>query len=160
MAHELAIPVVGGGRALGSGSRAARLGFDAFARVPADVAEILRTWQSGAPELATAPPAIPEHDALHTHGRTLVAAALATTEGPALPSPALFDELQRVVLAVEAALLVAEPSLIDDHVGWLRETGPRHGLPLGMIDAALVALADQMNEGLERPGRTLRAALD
>ena len=42
-------------------------------------------------------------------------------------APVLAEELQRVLQVVESALLVEEPALIEEHVQWLRDTGPAHG---------------------------------
>ena len=126
-AHELAIPVVGGGRALPTRRRATRLGFDALALVPGDAVTILRTWEESRPsDLVPAPAPIPEHGAFASRGHALVAAAMpASTVGDT--APALADELQRVLQVVESALLVDELALIEEHVQWLRDTGPAHG---------------------------------
>ena len=74
-------------------------------------------------------------------------------------APALADELQRVLQVVESALLVEEPALIEEHVEWLRDTGPAHGFERALVDAALAALAAAMNGDLQRAGSALRAAL-
>ena len=64
VAHDLAIPVVGGGRALPTTDRATRLGLDALAHVPSDAVQILRSWALSPPShLAVAPGPIPEHAA-------------------------------------------------------------------------------------------------
>ena len=158
-AHELGIPVVGGGRALLTRRRATRLGFDALALIPGDAVEILRTWKESRPvELAPAPAPVPERGAFASHGHALVAAAIpASTVGDT--APALADELQRVLQVVESSLLVEEPELIEEHVRWLRDTGPAHGFDGAVVAAALDALADAMNGSLQRAGNALRAAL-
>ena len=74
-----------------------------------------------------APGPIPEHVAFASRSHALVAAAMAATSTSATATPALADELQRVLQVVESALLVEEPALIEEHVAWLRETGPAHG---------------------------------
>ena len=141
-AHELAIPVVGGGRALPTRRRATRLGFDALALLPGDAVTILRTWEESPPgDLAPTPDPVPERGAFASRGHALVAAAMpASTVGDT--APALADELQRVLQVVESALLVDEPALIEEHVQWLRDTGPAHGFERPLVDAALDALAD------------------
>jgi methanogenic corrinoid protein MtbC1 len=158
-AHELAIPVLGGGRALPTVRRATRLGFDALAVVPGDAVNILRIWEESPPQdLASAPTSIPERGAFASRGHALVAASMpASTVGDA--APALADELQRVLQVVESALLVEEPALIEEHVRWLRETGPAHGFERAVVDATLDALAEAMNGNLQRAGSALRAAL-
>jgi methanogenic corrinoid protein MtbC1 len=161
--HELDIPVVGGGRALPTHERATRLGFDALAHVPGDAVKILRAWELSPPgSLNPAPGPIPERVAFATRSHALVAAAMAamaaTTVGDA--TPALAEEMQRVLQVVESALLVEEPALIEEHVAWLRETGPAHGFSRASVDEVLAALAGAMNGDLQRAGAVLREALD
>ncbi len=160
-AHELAIPVVGGGRALATTERATRLGLDAHAWVPADAVDVLRTWSLSPPShLAKAPSPVPEHGLLLHRSHALVAAALeATTSGDA-DRPALGEELQRVLQIVESALLVDEAELIREHVRWLLDTGPAHGFERAHVRDALEALAGAMSDELSRAGTALRAALD
>jgi len=160
-AHELAIPVVGGGRALATHDRATRLGFDALARVAGDAVQILRAWELSPPgHLAPAPGPIPERAAFAYRCHVLVTSAIeASTVGDSV-APALTEELQRVLQVVESALLVEEPALIGEHVQWLRDTGPAHGLERSFIDTALETLADAMDSDLQRAGMALRAALD
>ncbi len=160
-AHELAIPVVGGGRALTTHERAARLGFDAIARLPGDAVEILRTWEQAPPDqLVTAPGPIPEHAALIAQRHTLVSAAVNATMAADTMPAVLVEELDRVLQVIESALLVEEPALIADHVQWLRETGPAHGFARTASDAALAGLADAMSGELQRVGEALHVALN
>jgi methanogenic corrinoid protein MtbC1 len=160
VAHELGIPVVGGGRALVTQERATRLGFDALARVPGDAVRILGAWELSPPErLNAAPGPIPERAAFAAHSHALVGAAMAASTLGGTAAPALADELQRVLQVVESALLVEEPALIEEQVQWLRDTGPAHGFERPSVDAALEALADTMSGDLQRAGNALRAAL-
>ncbi len=159
-AHELGIPVVGGGRALPTHERATRLGLDALAHVPSDAFRILREWELSPPLLAVAPGPIAERPAFARRGHALVGAATEASANGDTAALDLGDELQRVLQVVESALLVEEPALIEEHVQWLHETGPAHGFTLARIDAALAALADAMNDDLQRAGSALRAALN
>jgi methylmalonyl-CoA mutase cobalamin-binding subunit len=160
-AHELAVPVLGGGRALATQDRATRLGVDALAHVPGDAVQILRAWElSGPGHLAAAPGPVPEHAALVSRGNALVTTAIETSAIGDTPAPALAEELQRVLQVVESALLVEEPALIEEHVQWLRATGPAHGFERSYIDAALAGLANAMNGDLQRAGTALHGALD
>jgi methanogenic corrinoid protein MtbC1 len=159
-AHDAGIPVVGGGRVLAVGDRAARLGVDALAQSPRDAQEVLRAWELSPPDhLATAPAPIPEHALLSHRRNALVATALdAATNGDGGELD-LADELQRVLGVVEGSLLIDDPDLLRGHVRWLQETGPAHGFARPMVDAALVALAEGMTLDLGRAGETLRVAL-
>ena len=48
-AHEVGVPVIGGGRALPRRCARARLGFDALALVPGDAVRILQAWEQSRP---------------------------------------------------------------------------------------------------------------
>ena len=69
------------------------------------------------------------------------------------------EELARVLHVVEGALLLDEPGLLDEHIQWLRDTGPAHGVPQASLDDALSALATAIDGDLERAGHLLAAAL-
>jgi methanogenic corrinoid protein MtbC1 len=159
-AHDLGIPVLGGGRGLASHDRATRLGLDALARLPGDAVRILRAWEVARPDrLAASPDPIPECAAFARRSHALVSAVIGagtTGDGATL---AIADELHRLLQIVEGALLLREPGVLDEHVRWLRDTGPSHGFPLTDIDAALAALADAMNGDLQRAGAALRSSL-
>lgn len=158
-AHGVGVPVLGGGRALGDGSRAARLGMDAFARTPAAAVGQFRAWEASRPEhLAPAVEPIPEHDHLLERAPALLAAAL---DGfPLASSPvAIGDELTRLLAIVEAAILLDEPQMIDEHLSWLRDTGAAHGVGTGELDASLRTLAGAMDGDLQRAGEFLRCAI-
>ena len=159
-AHDLGIPVVGGGRVLATHERAKRLGLDALARLPGDAVRILRAWELSPPDrLAAAPDPIPERAAFAHRSHALVSEAIDAGTTLDTATPALAEELHRVLQIVEGALLVQEPAVIAEYVQWLRDTGPAHGFALAAIDTALAALADSMSGGLQRAGMALRAAL-
>ena len=62
---------------------------------------------------------------------------------------------------VESALLVEEPALIEEHVEWLRDTGPAHGFePRACRRRARRRSPRAMNGDLQRAGSALRDALD
>ncbi len=161
VAHDLAIPVVGGGRALPTTDRAVRLGLDALAHVPGDAVRVLRSWALSPPShLAEAPRPVPEHAAFVHRRHALVAAAIEATRNGDTAAPVLGEELQRVLQVVESALLIEEANLIDEHVQWLLDTGPAHGFERAHVTTALAALADAMNGELQRAGTALRGALN
>lgn len=158
-AHGVGVPVLGGGRALGDGTRAAPLGMDAFARTPAEAVGQLRRWEASRPDrLAPTVEPIPEHDHLLERAPALLAAAL---DGFPLASSrvAIGDELTRLLAIVEAAILLDEPEMIDEHLSWLRDTGAAHGVDTGELDASLRTLAGAMDGDLQRAGEFLRCAI-
>ena len=161
VAHELGIPVVGGGRALPTADRASRLGIDALAHVPGDAVRILRSWELSPPDrLAVAPAPVAEHAALVRLSHALIAGAIDATTNADTTTAGHVEELRRVLQVVESSLLLREPVLVEEHVQWLHETGPVHGFASADIDAALAALADAMDGDLQRAGTALRTALD
>ncbi|HET6877796.1 MAG TPA: cobalamin-dependent protein [Jatrophihabitans sp.] len=161
VAHDLGIPVLGGGRALATEDRATRLGVDALARLPGDAVRVLRAWEIAPPDRFTATPEpIPETAAFVQRSHALVSAAIEPgTAGDSAAPFALADELHRVLQVVEGALLLREPVVIDEQVHWLRATGPARGFARADIDAALAALADAMSGDLQRAGAALRSSL-
>ena len=161
VAHELGIPVVGGGRALPTADRASRLGIDALAHVPGDAVRILRSWELSPPDrLAVAPGPVAEHAALVRLGHALIAGAIDATTDANGTTAGHVEELRRVLQVLESSLLLDEPVLVAEHVQWLHETGPVHGFATADIDAVLGALADAMDGDLQRAGTALRTALN
>ncbi len=158
-AHRLGVPVLGGGGALATPERAARLGVDGFSMSGRQAVELLRAWEQVPPPLAVAAQPIPEHDVLAEHGAAIVASALAASPSRGAPEFALVDELWRMLHVIESSLLVDEPALAADHIDWLRTTAPAHGLERACIDVALDALAATLESGVPRAGRRLRQAL-
>ncbi len=158
-AHDLGIPVVGGGRALGTSARAERLGIDALVQRPGDAIAVLRAWEHSPREhLGAATTPVPEHRHFVERSGALVTAALTATQAnTAEPFPRA--ELHRVLPAIEGCLLLADPGVLDEHVQWLYATGPAHGFDSSDIDAALSALAAAMDEELGRAGHALRDAI-
>ena len=145
VAHEASVPVVAGGQAFGGREALARrLGADAFAPTPTGALEVLRAWEVAPPgALAPAPPPVPERDALR---RAMIG----------LPPGALTEEMERLLAVVESALLVDEPTLVADHLAWLRETAPVYGIEVREIDDAVRRLHDAIPADLERPRALLR----
>ena len=158
-AHGVGVPVLGGGRALRNQSRASRLGTDAFATTPREAVEQLRAWETSRPErLAPAVEPILEHDRLVERGPELINAAL---EGfpSAASRTAIGEDLTRVLAIVEAAILLDEPELIDEHLAWLRDSSAAHGIARTTLDASLRTLAGAMDDELQRAGEFLRCAI-
>jgi methanogenic corrinoid protein MtbC1 len=158
-AHAYDVPVVAGGRALASEDRAARIGADAYAVAPRDVVGVLQRWRATPPRtLRGVPDPVPERESFQRRAPALIAAALAGV-APAGRERAFAAELDRLLQAVESALLVDDDQLLYDHVDWLRETGPAHGFARADVDAVLHEAARQMTGDLARAGAALGRAL-
>lgn len=158
-AHGVNVPVLGGGRALRNASRATRLGIDAFAATPREAVQQLRAWETSRPDrLAPAVEPIVEHDRLAERGPGLISAAL---DGfPAAASRAeIGGDLGRVLAIVEAAIMLDEPEIIDEHLSLLRDTSTAHGVDRTLLDATLRNLAGAMDGDLQRVGEFLRCAI-
>ena len=158
-AHDVGVPVLGGGRALRDLSRATRLGIDAFATTPREAVEQLRAWETSRPKrFAPGVEPIREHDRLVERGPVLINAALAGF--PTVASrTAVGEDLTRVLAIVEGAILLDEPELIDEHLTWLRDTSATHGIARTTLDTALRTLAEAMDDELQRAGEFLRCAI-
>jgi methanogenic corrinoid protein MtbC1 len=141
VAHEHGVPVVAGGRALPRPEWAERLGVDGHARSARDAAAILEAWaEAGPPPLRLAPEPIPEHDALHRRWVQFVADAIATAGDHTDRPDRLADEMRRVLLVAEAAVLLDEPAILHEHLEWLRTFGPLHGISREAITLSVPAL--------------------
>ena len=125
---EVGVPVIGGGRALPTEVRAARLGLDALARFPRDA------WTSCGPGSSHTPIVsssrrhpIPDTNVPARRCHALIATVMRASANGEAAGMALAEELHRVVQVVEGALLLGESDLIDEQVDWLHHTGAAHG---------------------------------
>jgi len=158
-AHRLDLPVVGGGRAVGSNNRGLRLGLDALAASTAEAVAVLRDWETRPPAvLASAPEPVPEARELGRRRPWLVAASLDGAGDVGDRAGALGDEIARVLDVAEGAVLLDEPAVLGEHVEWLRATSAAHGVPEAILEAALTSLATALDTGLARVAATVRAA--
>jgi methanogenic corrinoid protein MtbC1 len=135
VAHTRRVPVVLGGRAIGDGSIAARLGADGHAATATAAADLLDRWRDALPATpAGGAPPHPECAALERHRYALLAAAF-PPDAPELPGR-VRDEFVRIIDIAQGALLLGEPGLVADHLAFLYELGsePDHVAPA--IDAA------------------------
>jgi methanogenic corrinoid protein MtbC1 len=160
VAHDVGIPVLLGGAALMRAERAGRLGADAFALGPRDAMATLERWQDE-PVVAfgTTPEPSSEAAFLRLRMHALVAASLAGHDSvPVEGDLRLGDEIERLLLVIEAGLLLDEPELVAQQVSWLRELGPAHGVSPDVVDAAIDQLAVALEEHAPRSEALLRAS--
>ncbi len=66
----------------------------------------------------------------------------------------LAEELNRIVLVVQGALTLGDPTLLAEHVVALRSADRAHGLAPQLVDASIAALAGAMDDQL-RESRAL-----
>lgn len=150
IAHAQGLPVIVGGRALGAdGTRAARLGADAWAETADEAAVILRQWRvEGAPDQRTA--ASPDVRALHMMDRA-TAVAQATFAGLVARFPPMADydsdQLARThedltfnVQFLAAALLTSDSTVFTEYLDWLQNLLAGRGVPATALPAGLSAL--------------------
>ncbi len=116
-AHRARVPVLSGGSGFGpNGIWAYAVGADAWVASPREIDGVLRSWE---PDIETAEqlalPEPPEVAVIERHRHDILAAAIATLDNPDRRLP---DELSLLLHAVEAALLVDDPSLLSDFTTW------------------------------------------
>ncbi|HSP29013.1 MAG TPA: diguanylate cyclase [Ilumatobacteraceae bacterium] len=150
IAHEQGLPVVVGGRALGAdGTRAARLGADAWAETADEAAVILQQWRiEGAPGQRTA--ASPDVRALHMmdHATAIAQASFAELAAEFPPMAAYnSDQIARThedlafnVQFLAAAVLTSDSTVFTEYLDWLRTLLDSRGVPGTALPAGLSAL--------------------
>ncbi len=159
-AHRVGVPVLGGGRALRNVDRATRLGVDAFAPNAAEAVTRFRAWTTAPPEhLAPTLEPIIEHHRLAARGPTLIAAALDRSAITESSRTAMAEDLARLLAIVEAAILLDDAAIIDEHLAWLRDTSAAHGIDRNHVDRTIRDLADALDGDLLRAGEFLRCAI-
>lgn len=154
-AHLAGLPALVGGAAFGShGRRAAAIGADGWAADAAGAAAVLSAWVRRPPERG------------ETDGRLVRAPAVPLAQRvarvlAALPSPTALtglgpveDLVREVLLALDAAVALADPSIVVDELAWadeavrMRSSG---GDVVGGVVAAVLAT--------EAPSQAIREAL-
>jgi methanogenic corrinoid protein MtbC1 len=132
-AHEAGVPVLVGGRALGTDdARARAIGADAWAASPSDVDTILRTWHPdpAAAELAVADTA--EVELLEDVRLQVVSAATELTRSSdrtGATHRGSGSDLQLLYDGLLGALLVAEPGLLGELAVWHDHLHAHHATP-------------------------------
>lgn len=137
------VPVLVGGAGVGAEGRwALRLGATRWAPDPGAAAALLASdaW----PRFVDAAPPLdlPDDDAqqLRRQGASLADAAVGTGS-PAYPLGRERDDLRLVLRFLSAALLVDDPSLLEEFLGWLRDTLAHQQLPVRQLSAAMDRLS-------------------
>lgn len=156
VAHDAGVPVIGGGRALGSDERrAAALGIDLWAPSAVAAADLLR--EPARADLRASSADIGAAAELALHRSELVAAALDAL-ADRLPVMRSFsaDQLERtredvayILRFAEASLLTGDPRLFDEFLRWLDELLVARGLAPGTLARSLHVLVD-VSRGHER----------
>jgi methanogenic corrinoid protein MtbC1 len=150
IAHFRGVPVIVGGRALGTdGVRAERLGADAWALTAEQAAIILKRWRlEGPPSLRVS--TSPDLRALHMieHATEIAQAAFPELVAK-FPPMATYDDDQlsrtREDLAFDvqflaAALLVHDDTVFTDFLDWLQSLLANRGVPRTALLAGIAAL--------------------
>lgn len=159
------VPVVVGGPAFGSSTRRAEmLGADAWAPDLAALDELLRRWRATGP-----PPAREPTTVLHARGHLVFsrlrrALAADVAERVDLERKdrrevrGLADELDQLLDAVAAALLVDDPRIVGRAIAWAREVWTARGQDPDDVVALRAVVRDACSErGLDRAAELLDA---
>ena len=125
-AHRAGVPVLSGGPGFGpNGVWAYSVGADAWVASPREIDDVLRSWE---PDIEVAEqlvqPEHPESASIDKHREDILAAAVGTLDWP---GRRIRSELALLLQAVEAALLVDDPSLVSGFTAWQSSLLSSHG---------------------------------
>lgn len=166
-AHEVGIPVLGGGTALGPDARRSRvLGADAWARGPAEAVPLLRAWRDRPPALAEAAPEDPEVAALgqlrDSFFDEVLAAVVRRTAAVAgyreRELQQARSDLRLIVSSLACAMLCADDLLFTDYVAWGRGLLDARGVQAVVLDESLAVIDNALGADFPRAHRLLSAA--
>lgn len=159
VAHAEEIPVIAGGRALPTPERSRRLGADSYARSPQELTVTMREWGESPPgSLQTAPEPIPEQRSLWIRSAALVAAAVADAGARVDRPDRLADEMRWLLLVLESGVLLDDEAVLAEHLAWLHNAGPAHGVNRDATRTAVSALIEALDGDLMRLGSALARA--
>ncbi len=125
-AHRAGVPVLSGGPGFGpNGVWAYSVGADAWVASPREIDDVLRSWE---PDIEVAEqlvqPEHPESASIDKHREDILAAAVGTLDWP---GRRIRSELALLLQAVEAAMLVDDPSLVSGFTAWQSSLLSSHG---------------------------------
>jgi methanogenic corrinoid protein MtbC1 len=144
-AHEAGVPVLAGGNGFGAGGLwAYSIGADAWVASPREVHDVLTAWEPGIETAELAVPETPAELGLIDHRRQeLLARSMVHLDES---SRRLREELELLLAAVEAALLVDDPMLVSQFTAWQAALLSSHGfadeIPAGLRRALSAGLSD------------------
>jgi len=150
-AHDAGIPVVIGGRALGTSSaRADSLGADAWASSASTLGEVLARWTDRRPELAHAYDVGPEQAPLEHPRQGLVEDCLnlllerlpRLREMTATQVDRTREDLAYIMQFCGAALISHDPTVLHEFTIWLRDVLAARGVPAASVKAGYDAIAE------------------
>jgi len=150
-AHDAGVPVIIGGRALGTSSaRADSLGADAWASSASTVGEVLARWTDRRPELAHAYEVGPEQAPLENPRPALVEDCLdlllerrpRLREMTATQVDRTREDLAYIMQFCGAALVTHDPTVLHEFTIWLRDLLAARGVPASSVKAGYDAIAD------------------
>jgi len=164
-AHTRGIPVLAGGRAMGTDERRAkRLGADGWAPNLDSAVRLLRRWQQEPPELLAGPTTLDEGAVQLELSADDVAADALAQWSLAFPLGSSYDDAQlsktREDLAfitrfVAAALLVRDPSVLTEFLDWRGALQANRGVPPRALEVELDVLVPLLTGHDRRAGRLL-----
>lgn len=159
VAHEAGLPVIAAGRGFGTDDhRALRLGCDGWAPDPVAGARLAEAWLDAPPPLGevVAAPHADQLDVLRDRQASVAAGAYHLLE-QRLPLMVEYDDrqrrhthrdLQHILDAVAATLLVDDQRIWDAFLAWLQTILSARGVPSSAIRAGLDALVAAAGPGL------------
>lgn len=167
-AHTHGIPVLAGGRAMGTDeSRTRLLGADAWALDLDDAVQTLDRWEQEPPAVPARPTRLDESAQLLDHSAGDIAAAASDQLSRMFPQMSSCDDtplaptredLAFITRFVAAALLVDDPTVLTEFLGWLAALLANRGVPPRALEAGLDVLAPMLAGRDRRAGQLLAEA--
>jgi len=150
-AHDAGVPVIIGGRALGTDStRADNLGADAWGSGAETADAVLAEWADHPPALAPACEIESEHQELEDPRPSLVEECLGVLleRQPGLRGMTDIqiertrEDIGYIIQFCSAALVCRDPTVLDEFTLWLRDLLAPRGVPVAAIRAGYDAISD------------------
>jgi hypothetical protein len=167
VAHESGIPVLAGGRALGTDStRADRLGADAWAAGVEDAVGILDAWHASTPRLRPSVRPDPSITMLDLDAPLVAAEAFDELRGRFDAMAGYSDaqlartreDLAFIARFAAAASLVDDPTVFTDFLAWLESLLGARGVPARALLAGVEVLAPVVDRYHRASGEFVRSA--
>jgi len=166
-AHDAGVPVIIGGRGLGTDStRADTLGADAWESDEASVHALLAEWAEHPPALAPACEVESELEELEDPRPSLIEECFGVLleRQPGLRGMTgtqverTREDLGYIMQFCAAALVCRNPSVLDEFTVWLRDVLAPRGVPVGAITAGYDAIAKVLGPRFPKTVKMLAAS--
>ena len=166
-AHDAGVPVILGGRCLGTDStRADNLGADAWGSGAASADAVLAGWADQPPALARACEVDPEQEQLEKPQPSLIEECLAVllARQPGLQAMTgvqierTREDIGYIIEFCSGALVCDDPTVLDEFTLWLRDLLASRGVPAAALRAGYEAISEVLGPGFPKTVGMLAAS--